>query len=75
MSATGQQPTPSVKHRRGTNVRQRQAQMAVRLNPEELAALKAVAERDGQTLASALREGFLRHSSDRWLTITHPAAM
>lgn len=57
MSAESQ----SAKHRRGTDVRQRQAQVAVRLNPSELATLKAVAERNGQTLASALREGFLRH--------------
>lgn len=58
MSA-GSQPA---RHRRGTDVRQRQAQVAVRLNPSELAILKAVADRTGQTLASALREGFLRHA-------------
>jgi hypothetical protein len=50
------------KHRRGSDVRQRQAQVAVRLNPRELAVLKGVADRTGQTLASALREGFLRHA-------------
>jgi hypothetical protein len=50
------------RHRRGTDVRQRQAQVAVRLNPTELAILKAVADRTGQTLASALREGFLRQA-------------
>jgi predicted DNA-binding protein len=54
----------SAKRRRGTNVRQRQAQVAVRLSPSELATLKAVAERTGQTLASALRDGFLRHADD-----------
>jgi hypothetical protein len=58
MSANSQ----PAKHRRGTNVRQRQAQVAVRLNPNELATLKAVADRNGQTLASALREGFLRQA-------------
>jgi hypothetical protein len=51
------------KHRRGTDVRQRQAQVAVRLNPSELATLRAVADRNGQTLAAALREGFLRHAT------------
>jgi hypothetical protein len=50
------------RHRRGTDVRQRQAQVAVRLNPTALAILKAVADRTGQTLASALREGFLRQA-------------
>lgn len=59
MSANSQ----PAKHRRGTNVRQRQAQVAVRLTPSELATLKAVADRNGQTLASALREGFLRHAA------------
>jgi hypothetical protein len=59
MSAASQQ----AKHRRGTDIRQRQAQVAVRLNPSELATLKAVAERDGQTLASALRDGFLRQAN------------
>jgi hypothetical protein len=57
--STGSQPG---KHRRGTDVRQRQAQVAVRLNPRELAVLKEVADRTGQTLASALREGFLRQA-------------
>jgi hypothetical protein len=51
------------KHRTGTDVRQRQAQVAVRLSPNEFATLKAVAERNGQTLASALREGFLRQAN------------
>ena len=51
------------KRRRGTDVRQRQAQVAVRLNPSELAILKAEADRNGQTLAAALREGFLRQAS------------
>lgn len=59
MSANSQ----PAKHRTGTNVRQRQAQVAVRLNPSEFATLKAVADRNGQTLASALREGFLRQAS------------
>lgn len=60
MSASSQPAS----HRRGTDVRQRQAQVAVRLNPSELAILRAVADRTGQTLASALREGFLRHAEN-----------
>ena len=35
---------------------------AVRLSPEELSTLKAVAARDGLSLPSALREGFLRYA-------------
>jgi hypothetical protein len=50
--------------RRDTDSRQRQALVGVRLSPEELATLKAVAARDGQTLPGALREGFLRHAAE-----------
>lgn len=66
MPATGQRrPDSAVKHRKYSNTRQRQAQVAVRLTPGELATLRAVAARDGRSLASALREGFLRHVADR----------
>jgi hypothetical protein len=61
MPATDQQPA-SRKHRPGTNVRQRQAQVSVRLSPDELTTLKKVAEQEGLTLPSALRAGFLRHA-------------
>jgi hypothetical protein len=49
--------------RRDTDSRQRQALVGVRLNPCELATLKAVAERDGLSLPGALREGFLRQAA------------
>jgi len=52
--------------RRDTDSRQRQALVGVRLNPEELATLKAVAARDGLSLPGALREGFLRHAAQTW---------
>ena len=42
--------------------RRREALVGVRLSPEELSTLKAVAARDGLSLPSALREGFLRHA-------------
>ena len=42
----------------------RQAVVGVRLSPDELAMLKQVAARDGLSLPSALREGFLRHARD-----------
>jgi hypothetical protein len=63
MSSRAKQPASPAKHRPGTDVRQRQAQVAVRLNPNELATLRAVAERNGQSLASALRDGFLRQAA------------
>ena len=63
MPATDQQ-TSRRKHRPGTNVRQRQAQVSVRLSPDELTTLKKMAEQEGLTLPSALREGFLRHAKD-----------
>jgi hypothetical protein len=37
---------------------------AVRLSLEELAAVKAVAARDGLSLPGALREGFLRYAAE-----------
>jgi Ribbon-helix-helix protein, copG family len=49
----------SRKSRRGTDNRQRQAQVAVRLNPEELAAVQAAADRTGVSLAAVLREAFM----------------
>lgn len=42
--------------------RRREALVGVRLSPEELTTLRAVAARDGLSLPSALREGFLRHA-------------
>lgn len=63
MSADDQQQVRSGSSRRGTDVRQRQAQVAVRLSPDELATLKGIASRTGQTLASALRDGFLRSAT------------
>jgi hypothetical protein len=53
------------KQRGDTDSRQRQALVGVRLNPSELATLKAVAARDGVTLPSALREGFLQQAASR----------
>ncbi len=47
---------------RRTYSRRREALVGVRLSPEELAALKAVGAREGLSLSSALREGFLRHA-------------
>ena len=61
MPATDQQPA-SRKHRPGTNVRHRQAQVSVRLSADELETLKRIAEQEGLTLPSALRAGFLRHA-------------
>jgi predicted DNA binding CopG/RHH family protein len=61
MPATNQKPA-SRKHRPGTNVRQRQAQVSVRLSADELSTLKRIAAQEGLTLPSALREGFLRHA-------------
>ena len=49
-------------HRPGTNVRQRQAQVSVRLSSDELNTLKKIAEQEGLTLPSALRQGFLDHA-------------
>jgi predicted DNA binding CopG/RHH family protein len=43
--------------------RRRENLVGVRLTPEELAAVKAVAARDGLTLPGALREGFLRYAA------------
>jgi hypothetical protein len=57
MPAADQQPPPR-KHQRGTNVRQRQAQVSVRLTRQEYAAVKAAAERDDLSPASVLRQAF-----------------
>lgn len=50
------------KPRRGTNVRHRQAQVGVRLSADELAELRAMADREGLTLPAALRAAFLRQA-------------
>jgi hypothetical protein len=63
MPATGKQNS-SDKPRKRSDSRQRQAQVAVRLNPAEFNALKAVAAREGRSLACALREGFLRYAAE-----------
>ncbi len=57
MPATEQSPA-AAKHQRGTNVRQRQAQVGVRLTAQEYAAVKAAADRDGSSTASVLRNAF-----------------
>jgi hypothetical protein len=62
MSAVADEHSAPSKPRRGTNVRHRQAVVGVRLSPDELAMLKNVAARDGLSLPSALREGFLHHA-------------
>jgi len=64
MPAVADKHSAPSKTRRGTNVRHRQAVVGVRLSPDELAMLKNVAARDGLSLPSALREGFLRHARD-----------
>ena len=46
-----------------TDSRKRQALVGVRLSPDELATLKAVAAREGRSLPSALRESFLRQAA------------
>jgi len=55
---------PAPKDRTRDYSRRREALVGVRLSPEELDTLKAVAAREGLTLPSALREGFLRHTRD-----------
>jgi hypothetical protein len=42
--------------------RRRQALVGVRLSPEELSTLKAIAAKKGLSLPSALRDGFLDHA-------------
>lgn len=59
MTATSE-PSTRRKPRRGTNVRHRQAQVGVRLSADELAALQAMADREGLTLPAALRLAFMR---------------
>jgi len=52
------QPRAPRKHQRGTNVRQRQAQVSVRLTVEEYAAVRAAADHDGRSPAAVLRQAF-----------------
>jgi hypothetical protein len=59
MRVSGEERDRSSRTRKRSDNRRRQAQVAVRLDPGEFAILQDVAERDGQSLASALREGFL----------------
>lgn len=58
-----QSPASQSHQRRDTDSRQRQALVGVRLSPDELATLRTVAEREGKTLPSALRDGFLLHAA------------
>jgi hypothetical protein len=51
------------KPRRDTYSRKRPALVGVRLSPDELATLQTVALREGKSLPSALRDGFLRHAA------------
>lgn len=59
MRVSGEERDQRNRSRKRSNNRRRQAQVAVRLDPAEFAVLRDVAERDGQSLASALRKGFL----------------
>jgi hypothetical protein len=65
MAVTKKKSAQTVGRRRHSDIRQRQAQVAVRLDPTEFAILRDVAERDGRSLASALREGFLSSAGTR----------
>ncbi len=49
--------------RSATYSRKRPALVGVRLSPDELTTLRTVAAREGKTLPSALRDGFLRHAA------------
>jgi len=49
--------------RRGTDVRQRQHQVGVRLLPEEFERLRQLAEREGVSPAEVLRKALLRAAS------------
>lgn len=62
MPPTEQSHAPALP-RRDTDSRKRQALVGVRLSPDELAALRAVAAREGKTLPSALRDGFMSHAA------------
>jgi hypothetical protein len=62
MQVTDEQHVRS--QRKHSDNRQRQAQVAVRFTPAEFATLRAVAARKGQSLACALREGFLRDAEE-----------
>ena len=57
------EPRAPRKHQRGTNVRQRQSQVSVRLTAEEYAAVRKAGERDGQSPASVLRQAFFSQVS------------
>jgi hypothetical protein len=57
-AAEASQQPPSPKRRRGTNVRQRQAQVSVRLTAEEYAAVKAAADEQRRSPAFVLRTAF-----------------
>ena len=63
MAAAKKKPAQASGRRRHSDTRQRQAQVAVRLDSAEFAILRDIAERDGRSLASTLREGFLRHAA------------
>jgi len=65
MDDSGKESAPSGRRRKRSDSRKRQAQVAVRLDPDEFAILRDVAERDGQSLASALRDGFLSSAGAR----------
>jgi hypothetical protein len=52
--------TPTTSHVPGTNVRQRKAQVGVRLLPSELDLLRTKAAENQVSLAEALRGAFLR---------------
>lgn len=64
MTPPSQQPT-QCKHRPGTNVRLRQAQVSVRLTPAEYAAIKAEADQRQRSPAAVLREAYFRDTAVR----------
>ncbi len=53
---------PASRTKSRTYSRRREALVGVRLSPEELDTLKAVAAREGLSLPSALREALLCHA-------------
>jgi hypothetical protein len=65
MRVSGKECDSVSRPRKRSNSRKRQAQVAVRLDPTEFALLQDVAERDGRSLASALRDGFLTSAGAR----------
>jgi hypothetical protein len=60
--------------RSGSGVRQRQAQVGVRLTGEEYAALKAAADHLGQSPATVLRLAFIRKIQDCGCSHGYPPA-